>query len=101
MKQYYRLNTLEQKYEVVRWIKGITIMLFNLHIVDLKNYCSLVHYPVPHVKQSTPAHSTLLNLVTKYYSLSTNLPRLRKNCSFAVSPNLIRGMLTNYEEGNS
>ena len=72
--QYYRRNKLDQKYTTTRWMKGIALMLLNLHTNDCRNYCSLIHSPVPNVKHSTPVLSTLLTLVTKYYSLSTTLP---------------------------
>ena len=78
MKQYYRRNKLDQKYTATRWMKCITLMLLNLHTNDWRNYHSLIHFPVPNVKHSTPALSTLLTLVTKYYSLSTTLPSTKK-----------------------
>ena len=53
-------------------------MLFNLYTVDWRTYYYLIYFPVSHVKHSTPVFSTLLNLVTKYYSLSTNLPPTQK-----------------------
>ena len=57
-------------------MKGIALMLLNLHTVDWINYCLLIHSPVPNVKYS--AFSTLLTLITKYCSLSTNLPPTKK-----------------------
>ena len=76
--KYYRHNKLGQKYTANRWMKGITLILLNLHTDDWRNYCSLIHSPFPNVKQSTTALSTLLTLVTKYYSLSKNLPYTQK-----------------------
>ena len=73
-------------------MKGITLMLLNIHTDDWRNYCSLIHSPVPKVKQSTPALSTLLILVTKYYSLTKTLPHNKKNGFPVVSSNSIRGM---------
>ena len=55
-----------------------TLMLLNIHTDDWRNYCSLIHSPVPNVKQSTPALSTLLTLVAKYYSLSKTLPHTKQ-----------------------
>ena len=59
-------------------MKGITLMLLNCHTVDWRNYCSLIHSPVPNVQHSTSTLSTLLTLVNKYYSLSNTLPSNKK-----------------------
>ena len=72
-------------------VKFITLMLLNLHTIGWRKYCSLIHSLVPNAKHSTPVLSTLLTLVTKYYSLSTTLPSTKKNGSLVASPNSIRG----------
>ena len=52
-------------------------MLFNLHIDEWMNYCSIIYSPTVEVKNSVPAHSKLLKLVHKYYSISIEK---RKKC---------------------
>ena len=97
--KYYRSNKLGQKYTANRWMKGVTLMLLNLHTDDWRNYCSIIHSPVPNVKHSTPALSTLLTLVAKYYSLSKTLPHTKKNGFLVASFNSIRGTSMNYRNG--
>ena len=76
--KYYRSNKLGQKYTANRWMKDVTLMLLNLYTDDWRNYCSIIHSPVPNVKYYTPALSILLTLVAKYYSLSKTLPHTKK-----------------------
>ena len=78
MKQYYRINKLGKKNTTARRMKRITLMLLNIYTIDWKSYYSLIYSPVLKVKQPAWAFGMLLNLVTKYYSLSTYLPPNKK-----------------------
>ena len=80
-------------------MKGVTLMLLNLHTNDCRNYCSIIHLPDSNVKHSAPALSTLLTSVAKYYSLSKTLPHTKKNGFLVASFNSIRGTSMNYRNG--
>ena len=54
--QYYSHNKLDQKYTAIWRMKDITLMLLNLHTDDWRNYCSLIHSPVPNINK---IHSSL------------------------------------------
>ena len=59
-------------------MKSITFERLEIYFVDWTDYYSLIHSSIVDVKRSSPTDNVLLNLISKYYLQSANIPPLKK-----------------------
>ena len=74
VRSYFRRNKLPPKFSGRYWYRHMIKALFNIHHEEWQTYCSNIHEPNPHIKNSVPVRESLLILVSKYFNLSYNLP---------------------------
>ena len=78
VRSYFRRNKLPPKFSGRYWSRHMIKELFNIHHEEWQTYCSTIHEPVPNLKNSAPVRESLLILVSKYFTLSYNLPTSKR-----------------------
>ena len=78
MHKHYRLNNQGRSYTGKTWMRKVIKSLLDTHIDEWIKYCESIHTPTPGMKNSTPAHATMIALIKKYYQQSKQLPKNKK-----------------------
>ena len=92
MHTHYRLNNQGRSYTGKTWMRKVIKSLLDTHIDEWIKYCEAIHTPTPGMKNSAPAHATMITLIKKYYQQSKQLPKNKKNGSLVGLNNFPIGM---------
>ena len=92
MHKHYRLNNQGRSYTGKTWMRKVIKSLLDTHIDEWIKYFETIHTPTPGMKNSAPAHATMITLIKKYYQQSKQLPKNKKNGSLERLNNFPIGM---------
>ena len=78
MHKHYRLNNQGRSYTGKTWMRKVIKSLLDTHIDEWIKYCEAIHTSTSGMKNSAPAHATMITLIKKYYQQSKQLPKNKK-----------------------